>query len=200
MSELKVDKISPETGTAFTLGDSGDTFTVPSGCTITNSGTATGFGGGLVLQTKMVKLTTTSSFTANHTFADISGLSVAITPSSTGSKIWVQGTVSIGQNGYGGIRIVRDSTAIGVPTESISTRAGCTVGSQQSGAYECTPYPFNWIDAPSSTSSLTYKIQWHNSSSATVYVNRQHTDSDDPDNTRAVSTLIVCELSAATIS
>jgi len=44
MSELKVNKISPATGTAFTLGDSGDTFTVPSGATITNSGTANGFG------------------------------------------------------------------------------------------------------------------------------------------------------------
>ena len=44
-SELKVDKISPASGTSFTLGDSGDTFTVPSGCTITNSGTASGFGG-----------------------------------------------------------------------------------------------------------------------------------------------------------
>jgi|TARA_R110002020_G_scaffold7399_2_gene31138 hypothetical protein len=42
-SELKVDKISPAAGTAFTLGDSGDTFTVPSGATIVNSGTATGF-------------------------------------------------------------------------------------------------------------------------------------------------------------
>ena len=43
MSELKVNKISQATGTAFTLGDSGDTFTVPSGATIVNSGTATGF-------------------------------------------------------------------------------------------------------------------------------------------------------------
>ena len=43
MSELKVNKISPATGTAFTLGDSGDTFTIPSGATIANSGTATGF-------------------------------------------------------------------------------------------------------------------------------------------------------------
>jgi hypothetical protein len=42
--EVKTNKISPATGTAFTLGDSGDTFTVPSGVTITNSGTATGFG------------------------------------------------------------------------------------------------------------------------------------------------------------
>jgi hypothetical protein len=45
MSELKVNKISPRSGTDITLGDSGDTFTIPSGATITNSGTATGFGG-----------------------------------------------------------------------------------------------------------------------------------------------------------
>ena len=43
MSEVKTNKISPATGTAFTLGDSGDTFTVPSGVTLTNNGTATGF-------------------------------------------------------------------------------------------------------------------------------------------------------------
>jgi hypothetical protein len=46
-SEVKANKISPATGTAFTFGDSGDTFTVPSGATITNSGTATGFASGL---------------------------------------------------------------------------------------------------------------------------------------------------------
>jgi hypothetical protein len=44
MSEVKVNKISPRSGTTVTLGDSGDTFTIPSGATITNSGTAAGFG------------------------------------------------------------------------------------------------------------------------------------------------------------
>ena len=43
--ELKTNKISPSSGTSFTFGDSGDTFTIPSGATITNNGTATGFGG-----------------------------------------------------------------------------------------------------------------------------------------------------------
>ena len=42
-SEVKANKLSPATGTDVTLGDSGDTFTVPSGATIVNSGTATGF-------------------------------------------------------------------------------------------------------------------------------------------------------------
>ena len=44
MSELQVNKISPQSGTAITLGNSGDTFTIPSGATLTNNGTATGFG------------------------------------------------------------------------------------------------------------------------------------------------------------
>ena len=61
MSEIQANKLSPASGTALTLGDSGDTLTltaganltlggssttvtIPSGATITNSGTATGFG------------------------------------------------------------------------------------------------------------------------------------------------------------
>ena len=44
MSQLEVDKIIPQSGTSLTLGDSGDTFTIPSGVTLTNNGTVTGFG------------------------------------------------------------------------------------------------------------------------------------------------------------
>ena len=55
MSKINVNAWEPETGTALTMGASGDTVTVPSGATlavasgatITNSGTATGFAAGL---------------------------------------------------------------------------------------------------------------------------------------------------------
>ena len=62
MSEVKVNKISPRSGTTVTLGDSGDTFTIPSGATITNNGTASGFGatGAVNWQTTVKK----SGFTA----------------------------------------------------------------------------------------------------------------------------------------
>ena len=43
MSEVKVNKVSPRSGTGLQLGDSGDTITIPSGETLANSGTATGF-------------------------------------------------------------------------------------------------------------------------------------------------------------
>ena len=45
MSEVKVNKISPRTNCGTVqLGDSGDTITIPAGATITNNGTAAGFG------------------------------------------------------------------------------------------------------------------------------------------------------------
>jgi len=62
MSEVKVNKISPRSGTEVTLGDSGDTFTIPSGATINNQGTATNFGAtGSASWTTTVK---TGDFTA----------------------------------------------------------------------------------------------------------------------------------------
>ena len=63
MSEVKVNKISPRAACGtVTLGDSGDTFTIPSGATINNQGTATNFGAtGSASWTTTVK---TSGFTA----------------------------------------------------------------------------------------------------------------------------------------
>ena len=44
MSKLEVNAIEPQSGTTLTLGASGDTITIPAGATISNSGTAAGFG------------------------------------------------------------------------------------------------------------------------------------------------------------
>ena len=41
MSELKTNKVSPATGTALAVGDSGDTITIPSGATLTVAGSLT---------------------------------------------------------------------------------------------------------------------------------------------------------------
>ena len=60
---LKVGTITTSSGSGtITLGQSGETVTVPSGATITNSGTATGFGGGIT-EADMFRLTAT--ITAN---------------------------------------------------------------------------------------------------------------------------------------
>ena len=80
-SEIKANKISPATDTDFTFGDSGDTFTVPSGATIVNSGTATGFGKVLqcIMDKEVVILSTTDT-----SWVDL--MTVTITPDTSSSR------------------------------------------------------------------------------------------------------------------
>jgi hypothetical protein len=61
MSTLNVDKVDPSTGTALEIGSSGDTITIPSGATIVNSGTATGFGAALTGSTNNQVTTVTAA-------------------------------------------------------------------------------------------------------------------------------------------
>ena len=61
-STIYVDKVDPQSGTALEIGSSGDTITIPSGATINNSGTATGFGG--VCGTNLFRATMSSNQTS----------------------------------------------------------------------------------------------------------------------------------------
>jgi hypothetical protein len=61
MSKVNVNTIEPSTGTDITLGASGDTITVPSGATIVNSGTSTGFGATLSGSTNNTVVTVTGA-------------------------------------------------------------------------------------------------------------------------------------------
>ena len=61
MSTLNVDKVDPSSGTALEIGSSGDTITIPSGATIVNSGTATGFGAVLTGSTNNQVTTVTAA-------------------------------------------------------------------------------------------------------------------------------------------
>ena len=161
-TELKTNKISPASGTAFTLGDSGDTFTVPVGATITNSGTATGFGGGKVLQV-VFGSTTTEKVVSSATFVD-TGLSAAITPSATSSKILVICEVSsVGKattNTYVELKLLRDTTDLIVFTKEAGADAGTSTN--KVGNSGC-----SYLDSPSSTSSITYKTQMNSGSGST---------------------------------
>jgi len=69
MSKLETNQVDPATGTTLTLGTSGDTISIPSGVTIANSGTATGFGGANT--PAFVAYKTSSQSVANTTFTKI---------------------------------------------------------------------------------------------------------------------------------
>ena len=84
MSEIKVNKISPRSGTTVTLGDSGDTFTIPSGATINTQGTATNFGAtGSASWTTTVKTGDFTAVAGEGYFVDTSSTTITATlPSS----------------------------------------------------------------------------------------------------------------------
>jgi hypothetical protein len=92
----------------------------------------------------------------SSTYAD-TGLSVAITPSSTANKVLVQASVPwvFGTNAGGGqmqFRILRDATEL---TSNIVFN-NVSVAIIQLGGTQV----ISWLDSPSSTSSITYKVQF----------------------------------------
>ena len=66
MATLFVDKIDPQSGTSLEIGSSGDTITFPSGTTLVNNGTQTGFGGANT-PTWIAALGSNQTITANGT-------------------------------------------------------------------------------------------------------------------------------------
>tara|TARA_R100001440_G_scaffold10874_1_gene19669 strand:- start:78 stop:1466 length:1389 start_codon:yes stop_codon:yes gene_type:complete len=80
MSEVKVNKISPRTNCGTTtLGDSGDSFVIPSGVTITNNGTQTGFGRtGTVDWQTSIKTSTFTAASGEGYFVNTTGGAVTV--------------------------------------------------------------------------------------------------------------------------
>ena len=124
-----------------------------------NGGTgATSFAPGKVLQCLQVQSNTADAKTANS-YADITGLSLAITPSSSSSKILVMGKVNVLITGGGGdvgarVQPVRDSTVLAAEYSEIYIS---DAGAADPG--EIGEMAIFFLDSPSSTSSLTYKFQ-----------------------------------------
>jgi hypothetical protein len=85
MSKLEVNAVEPQCGTNLTLGASGDTIIIPSGATISNQGTAAGFGptGAVSWNTTKITADPNPAVTGVGYFADTTSAAFTITlPSS----------------------------------------------------------------------------------------------------------------------
>ena len=134
-----------------------NTITLPAstGTIITDTSPKTGN----ILQ--VVSVTKDTSFTTTSTsFTDITGLSVAITPSATSSKILVLMNVATGNTVSTAItmtQLVRGSTAISIGASG-ETGEPATGYTSQPG-YDMGQVAVQYLDSPSTTSETTYKLQ-----------------------------------------
>tara|TARA_R100000734_G_C3263882_1_gene61761 strand:+ start:70 stop:645 length:576 start_codon:yes stop_codon:yes gene_type:complete len=150
-----------------------------------------------VLQT----LKTDTFTTTSYTFTDVTGLSIAITPSSTSSKILVQvhlGFVGGDSVSYSHFQLVRGSTAIGIgTTASGSNQSNIGFGANWNSptVYSGENASFQLLDSPNTTSATTYKLQMRSAyASKSVYVNRTHHNGDEVYHGRSASTITVMEV------
>lgn len=154
---------------------------------------------GSVLQVVSV-IKTDVSTTTSTSWADISGLSVSITPTSATSKILVFLNVTGGNsNGGGAVKLVRDSTDIAIATTATSNRTNTTLANyfDNGDSNSMRGYGITFLDSPSTTSSVTYKTQFRVGISGGGYimlVNAPNGNDDAGYNMRTVSTITVMEI------
>ena len=148
------------------------TGTLPTG----NGGTgATSFAPGKILQVSSLVQTSSPQTIGSSSYVDLTGVTVNITPSATSSKILIMANLAgrlANDRGYG-MQFVRGSTSVYATLQNYSVYA-------QSGGEMYTFAHFEYIDSPSSTSELTYKVQirtgsgnsmtWNNATNSNIFL------------------------------
>jgi len=188
VSQIKVDSVLESS--------SGNGVTVD-GVLLKDSKLASGTGN--ILQTKSQFFDTQTNIANTTSFQD-TGLTLAITPSATSSKILCMFYPSFSgeDNSYIAFKMFRDSTEIGSSTVT-GTGLECFTGMsfRDTGnlSYSTFTFPLIFLDSPSTTSAVTYKLQASpmRTSNKNMYINRSYNLGDD-NQFRSVSNVILMEV------
>ena len=149
---------------------------------------------GHVVQVIYAETDTRQSLTTTS-YADLTGMTASITPFSTSNKIMVQVCLNLGHQNVGmniSCQLLRGSTNIFAGTDT-SMKQGfvqteCNISGYQ---YEIKNFTATTLDAPATTSAVTYKIQAKvNTAAGTFYMNRNHHNAADQGSTKSSITLM----------
>ena len=164
------------------------------------SGVIAAAGGGKLLQ--VVQSVKTDTFTTTSTSEqDISDLSVALTPSSASSKIWVTGSFTVSRHGVTTfLKLQRD---IGGAGYADSAYIGDAASSRQRTICYLSyadrqeqVVSINYLDSPNTTDEVTYKAVCWCQAAYQMAINRSYTDTDNDNYGRAPSAITIMEIGA----
>ncbi len=162
---------------------------------------ATGFG----KIAQVVQAVKTDTFTSSSgSLTDITGMSAAITPSASSSKVLVTVVMNVGVTAadrYSVFQLVRGSTAICLGDASSSRTRGSFAHVRvdaNGSANEVETKTITFLDSPSTTSATTYKMQGlvQTDSSPSFTVNRSGADADAAHGFRVASSITLMEVLA----
>ena len=159
---------------------------------------------GSILQVKSSYLNFTQ--TTSTSWADVTNLSVNITPKSASSTFLIHVTFGAlnswgaGRERTASMRILRNGGELPIKPATDGSRRGvmARTGSGESDGNHPRPASFSVVDSPATTSQITYKVQVQGEfgASSTVYINRSvnYTDTSDTYGDRTISTITVYEI------
>lgn len=153
--------------------------------------------GGKVLQTQHTVVTAATFTTTSTSWTDLTGMSVAITPATTGSKILLTVNFSFDTSAttnFAAFKALRDSTDLSVG-DAAGSRVQCALWGASYSNQATVNRSMTWLDSPSTTSATTYKLQIQ-MDGGTFYFNRTNTDTDNASFPRTISTITATEIGA----
>ena len=171
--------------------------------TIDSSGKPSFPNGGVGKILQVLQAVKTDVFTSNSTtYTDITGLSLAITPSSTSSKILVNVSFnhqSNTQDRWRAFQITRGSTVLYIGDADGSRNRASIHTSLISGSGDAVTQDNSFIqflDSPNTTSAVTYYLQGKVQSGAYFVINRSRVNDDGDYNGRTASSITLMEVAA----
>ena len=152
--------------------------------------------GGKILQVVSTTKTDTTSISSSS-FADITGMSVSITPASTSNKIFIIGYVCISLTDFQKrvyLKITGGNAANYIGAAGTGVEAANVAVLRVNTNYGQLNSPLQYLDSPNTTSAITYQVQWASEGGATGYLNRPVTQ--DSVSANVASTLTAMEIAA----
>ena len=160
--------------------------------TIASVDLASGVGGKVLQVVNTLKQDTFT--TSSDSLVDITGMSASITPSSSANKILILVSLTYGgadYNFHG--QLLRNSTQI-AKASSGTNPVTLAMSASWRTSYDMYSHSISFLDTPSTTSAITYKMQVRSQVTGGVfYLNRSYRDDAGAD-LRGVSSITLMEI------